>query len=122
MERAQFEQWLAAYGHAWESRDAPAAAALYTEDGSYQVTPFVEPLRGRAAILEYWREVARTEEKIHFGFEILAVTPDLGMAHWWASFVRVSPGAPTRLDGIFVIALDASGFCSSLREWWHKQQ
>jgi len=122
MERAEFERWLDAYGRAWEGRDAQAAAALYAEDGTYQVTPFVEPLRGRAAILEYWREVARTEENIQFGFEVLTVTAESGIAHWWASFVRVPPGMPTKLDGIFLIALDASGKCTSLREWWHKQQ
>jgi uncharacterized protein (TIGR02246 family) len=122
MERAAFERWLTAYGCAWEARDPDAAAALYAEDGTYQVTPFVEPLRGRQAILEYWREVARTEEKIRFGCEILAVTTECGIAHWWASFVRVPPGLPTKLDGVFLIALNSSGLCSSLREWWHKQQ
>lgn len=122
MELSEFQKWLDAYGRAWEARDPLAAAALYTESGSYQVTPFVEPLLGRQAILEYWREVARTEENIRFGSEILAVTKDSGIAHWWASFVRVPPGLPTKLDGIFVIALDAAGLCSSLREWWHKAQ
>jgi hypothetical protein len=122
MERAHFERWLTAYGRAWEARDAEAAAALYAEDGSYQVTPFVEPLRGRAAVLEYWREVARTEENIRFGFEIVAVTPEAGIAHWWAAFVRVPPGMPTKLDGIFVITLNGLGLCTRLREWWHKQQ
>jgi len=28
----------------------------------------------------------------------------------------------TKLDGIFLIELDAGGKCTSLREWWHKQQ
>jgi len=28
----------------------------------------------------------------------------------------------TKLDGIFLIELDMSGKCTSLREWWHKQQ
>ena len=122
MDRAHFESWLTAYGRAWEARDAQAAAALYAEDGTYQITPFVEPLRGRQAILEYWREVARTEKDIRFGCEILAVMAEYGIAHWWASFVRVPPGAATKLDGIFLITLDNAGLCSSLREWWHKQQ
>jgi len=122
MNRVDFERWLTAYGRGWEGRDAQAAAALYVEDESYQVTPFVEALRGRAAILEYWREVARTEENIRFGFEIVAVTPEGGVAHWWASFERVPPGMPTKLDGIFLITLDGAGLCTSLREWWHKQQ
>jgi uncharacterized protein (TIGR02246 family) len=88
---AAFKSWLEAYGRAWESRDPQAAAGLFAEDGTYQVTPFLEPMRGRKAILEYWSQVARTEEDIRFGYEILAVTPEINIARWWASFVRIPP-------------------------------
>jgi SnoaL-like domain len=117
-----FASWLDAYGHAWENRDPQAAAALFAEDGTYQVTPFLEPMRGKPAILEYWTNVAQTEQNIQFGYEILAVTPNHGIANWWASFVIVPPGLHTKLNGIFLISLDENGRCRSLREWWHKQQ
>lgn len=104
------------------ARNAEAAAALYADDGTYQVMPFEEPLRGPEAIFQHWSGVARTEKNIQFGYEILAVTSDHGIARWWASFVRVPPGLPTKLDGIFLITLDADGRCTSLREWWHKLQ
>jgi SnoaL-like domain len=84
-------------------RDPQAAAGLYADDGTYQVTPFQEPMRGRAAILDYWCGVAPTEQGIAFGCEILAVTEAYGIARWWASFVRMPPGLPTKLDGIFLI-------------------
>ncbi len=122
VELAAFRSWLGAYGRAWEARDPQAAAGFFTEDGTYQVTPFVEALRGRRAILEYWAEVARTEREIRFECEVLAVTPEAGIAHWRASFTRLPPGLKTALDGIFVISLDAAGCCTALREWWHKQQ
>jgi SnoaL-like domain len=117
-----FDDWLDSYGRAWESRNAQAAAALYAEDGTYQVTPFLEPIRGKQAILDYWTHVAQTQQNIHFGYEILAVTPEHGIAHWWASFVIVPQGLNTKLDGIFLISLDENGRCHSLREWWNKQQ
>jgi ketosteroid isomerase-like protein len=122
MDQASFHRWLHAYGHAWMGRDPKAAAALYTDDATYQVTPFDEPIRGRAAIYAYWDGVAKTQERIRFDFEVVAVTSEHGIAHWWASFVRVPPGLETKLDGIFLIALDADGRCQSLREWWHKLQ
>ena len=117
-----FKSWLDAYGKAWERRDAEAAAALYAEDGTYQVTPFLEPMRGRKAIFEYWLGVARTEEKVRFEYEILVSNAGTNIARWSASFVIVPQGLQTRLDGIFLIALDEQGRCKSLREWWHKQQ
>jgi hypothetical protein len=117
-----FKSWLDAYGQAWEKRNPEAAAALYTENGTYQVTPFLDPMRGRKAIFEYWSEVARTEEKIRFGYEILVANRELNVARWSASFVIFPPGLQTQLDGIFLISLDAEGRCKSLQEWWHKQQ
>jgi SnoaL-like domain len=117
-----FKSWLDAYAHAWENRDPEAATALFTEDGTYQVTPFLEPMRGRNAIFEYWSEVARTEENIRFGYEILVANPELNIAKWSASFIIVPLGLQTKLDGIFLISLDDEGHCKSLQEWWHKQQ
>ena len=122
MDHLAFQTWLEAYGHAWESRDPRAAADLYTEDGTYQVTPFVRPMCGRQAIFDYWSHVASTEKNIKFGYEILAVTPDQGIARWWASFVLDPPGLRTKLDGIFLVSLDTNNLCRTLREWWHKQQ
>jgi len=62
-----FASWLDAYGRVWTSRDPQAAADLFAEHGTYQVTPFLEPMRGRQAILEYWTNVADTEQNIQFG-------------------------------------------------------
>jgi SnoaL-like protein len=117
-----FKSWLDAYGQAWENRNPEAAAALFNESGTYQVTPFLEPMRGRKAIFEYWSEVARTEKDIRFGYEILVVRDEFNIARWSASFVRVPPGLQTKLDGIFLISLDDEERCKSLQEWWHKQQ
>ena len=117
-----FKSWLDAYGQAWESRNPEAAAALFAEDGTYQVTPFLEPLRGRKAIFQYWSEVSRTEENIKFAYEILAVNPARNIARWSASFLIIPQRLPTKLDGVFLISLDDQGRCKSLQEWWHKQQ
>jgi len=122
MTREAFAAWMDKYGRAWEARDAKAAAELYAENGTYQVTPFVEPMRGLAAIFEYWTHVAQTEENIQFEYEILALTPEHGIAQWSASFVIVPQQLKTKLDGIFVIVLDERGKCLRLREWWHKHQ
>jgi hypothetical protein len=117
-----FKSWLDAYGQAWENRNPEAATALFIENGTYQVTPFLEPMYGRKAIFEYWSEVARTEENIRFEYQILAANAEVNIARWSASFVRVPPGLQTQLDGIFLISLDEGGRCKSLQEWWHKQQ
>ena len=122
MTAEEFKSWLEAYGRAWMDRDAKAAADLFAQGGTYQVTPFEEPMHGRDAIYGYWRGITETEENIRFDFEILAADAEVGIAHWWASFVRIPPGSETRLDGIFLISLGPDGRCKSLREWWVKKQ
>jgi hypothetical protein len=122
MDETAFRTWLDAYGRAWQERNPQAAAELYAEGGTYQVTPFLVPMRGREAIRAYWNEVTATEKDISFSYEILVATEKFGIARWRASFERTPPGLKTKLDGIFLIELDISGKCTSLREWWHKQQ
>jgi hypothetical protein len=117
-----FKSWLDAYGQAWMNRNPEAATALLTEGGTYQVTLFLDPMRGRKAIFEYWSDVARTEEDIRFGYEILVENGQLNIPRWAASFVIIPHGLVTRLDGIFLVSLDGEGLCRSLQEWWHKEQ
>jgi len=118
----EFKSWLDAYGRAWGTRDENAAADLFADDAAYEETPFVEPLRGRAEIRAYWAHVARSQEHIKFGYEILSIVENDGIAHWWASFTRVPEKTRVNLDGIFVITLGLDGRCTSLREWWQRKQ
>lgn len=123
MTHHDLESWLDAYGRAWETRDADLVATLFTEDATYQETPFVEPMRGRAAIRDYWElKVVHTQEQVKFGYDILAAAEDTGIAHWWTSFVRVKSKSKVRLDGIFLLTFDADNRCRTLREWWVRQE
>lgn len=122
MTHEAFESWLDAYGRAWQTRDPEAAAALFTEDATYQETPFAEPMRGRAAILEYWSHVRRSQEQIRFSYEILTTSGSLGIARWWSSFVRIPSKETVKLDGIFVLTFSANNLCQKLREWWQRQE
>ncbi len=122
MDRATLENWLESYGRAWETRDPDAVAQLFTADALYRERPFTEPFRGRAAIHEYWtRVVARAQEDIEFGFEIVALVDDLGIARWWASFARIPSKQRVKLDGIFLLTFRGDNLCCELREWWHRQ-
>ena len=117
-----FGSWLDAYGRAWETRDPESAATLFTEDATYHETPFDEPMRGRAAILEYWSDVPRSQGDIRFSYEILAASERGGVAHWGAEFLRLPARTRVRLDGILLAELDGDGSCTEFREWWHRRE
>ncbi len=122
MDHDTFQTWINTLGRAWETRDADAAADLFTEDATYQENPFDEPLRGRDAIRRYWADLPREQDAISVQFEILEVTPTTGVARWMASFVRVPSGKYARLDGVLVASFDAGARrAHAFREWWHTQ-
>lgn len=121
MTRESFQSWLEDYGRAWQQRDPRAAVELFTEDATYQETPFVEAIRGRQALHAYWANVCRTQEDVRFGFEVLAAGEAGGLAHWWASFVRLPRRNRIALDGIFLIQLNTENRCTALGEWWHRK-
>ena len=123
MTHDELKSWLDTYGRAWETRDPELVVTLFTEDATYQETPFVEPMRGRVAIHEYWaQKVAQWQEDVRFGHEVLAVEGDTGIGHWWVSFVRIRTKSKVRLDGIFLLTFDRTRLCRTLREWWVRQE
>ena len=122
MDHESLKLWLDAYGRAWETRDPAAVVELFSEDATYQETPFSEPMHGRDAIRQYWVDsVENYQEQIHFESEILAIVGDVGIARWRASFVRVATGKGVRLDGVFLLTFSAQGLCRKLQEWWVRQ-
>lgn len=122
MKREALESWLRAYGLAWERRNPHAAVDLFAENAAYFVLPLTAPIRGQKELMKYWRHVTSTQEQIHFGFEILAAGPAVGIAHWWASFLRTSEKKRFQLDGVCVLSLNSDGRCTEFREWWHKRE
>lgn len=122
MDSSTFAEWVAALGRAWESKDADAAAKLFAEDAIYQEDSFGEPMRGREQIHAYWTEVPATQDQIVFNYEIITVSGETGVAHWWTSLVRIPSGARVRLDGVFVVTMDTHHRGKVFREWWQKQE
>jgi hypothetical protein len=118
----EFRSWLESYKRAWETRDPEAAASLFAEMAVYQEAPFRDPMRGRETVRAYWEHIPRTQDDVHFQFDVLAVAGDTGIAHWWASFQRIPAGGRVHLDGIASVILDGDGKCRLFREWWHKRE
>lgn len=114
-------EWLAGYEEAWESLDADKAAALFTEEATYQENPHAEPFRGRQGVHDYWSTVTADQQDVDFSYDVLAVTERTGIAHWRSEFTQKSSGSNVVLDGVFVLEFTPEGLCSSLREWWHVQ-
>lgn len=120
MDQQTFQAWIDTLGRAWETRDAAAAADLFTEDATYHENPLDEPLRGREAIRRYWADLPRAQEDIAVRFEILEVTAQTGVARWTASFKRLPTGQRAQLEGVLIASFEGdSRRAHAFREWWH---
>ncbi len=118
---AGLSEWLDAYGSAWQTRDAEAAAALFTEDAVYQWGPFGRKLRGRVMIREAWAEAVEDQDNISFGYEVMSATQNGGIVRWWVSTDQPSEQVRSQAEGIFRLAFDEEGLCTSLEEWWNSK-
>jgi hypothetical protein len=118
----ELDGWLDAYGRAWERQDTDAFVGLFTEDALYFWGPWGEPLRGHAEIRAKTDEKVGEQEDIHFGHDVLAITPDeRGIARWWVSLRVKGEGAIEENEGIFLVTLAADGRCTDFREWWNSR-
>ena len=113
------DEWLARYASAWREKDAPAAAALFTEDGVYRDHPFGPPHTGRAGVEEYWRNVTATQEavELRYGAAICSEDRRRAAAEFWVTML--TSGEPVTLSGILYLRFDGNGLCEELREAWH---
>jgi ketosteroid isomerase-like protein len=119
---AGLTEWLDAYGRAWEERDAEQAAGLFTEDAIYQWGPFGRKLRGRVMIREAWADAVETQANVKFGYEVLTATGRGGIARWWCSMDVPGQKVRSDIEGIFRLAFEDSGLCTSLEEWFNSKQ
>lgn len=119
--QATVAAWLKGYKEAWETLDADKAAALFTEDATYRDEPYAEPYQGRKGIHDYWATVTGDQKDVHFTYEVLSVSGNIGIAHWHSEFTQKSSGSGIVLDGIFVLEFTPEGLCRNLKEWWHIQ-
>jgi hypothetical protein len=117
----RFEDWLERYRNAWETRDPDAAQAIFTEDATYQVTPFREPEMHRAGIRAYWVRATSDQRNVQFGSRMLASNGDTGICRWNVQFDLESEGSTVEIDGIFVFTLTNEGLCREFQEWWHER-
>ena len=118
---AGLSEWLDAYGSAWQARDAEAASALFTEDAVYQWGPFGRKLRGRLMIREAWAEAVEDQDNINFGYEVMSATQQGGIVRWWCSADQPSAQLRNHIEGIFRLAFDEEGLCTSLEDWWNSK-
>ena len=112
------QEWIDAYGRAWEERDADAAAAIFTPDALYRDHPMQPPHTGQDGVHSYWSNVTSTQDqvKVRWGVPVAAADGSRAAVEWWVTMLN--GGAEVTLTGILYLRFAADGRCEELREAW----
>jgi hypothetical protein len=118
MEREEVQGWLDRYVAAWKSYDREQIAELFAEDAEYRDRPFAEPVRGRAAVVEFWLEGPDEPGTYEGDYSPVAIDGNIAVAVGSSTY-RAADGSIDKVyDNCFVMRFDAGGRCSSYTEWF----
>ena len=119
LDTSTFENWLTIYFNAWEEGNPELITDTFSEDGSYNVTPFTDRLKGKAEIYKYWAEGTQQEEEIDSttSYEIIVVKDNTGFAKWQAQFNKKKKGVCVRLDGVMEVVFNEALQVTIFNEW-----
>jgi ketosteroid isomerase-like protein len=112
-DRAGVEGWIEAYERAWRTAGTEALAGLFSEDATYRMSPYEEPVRGLGAIGALWeRERAGPDEGFEMKHEVVAVDGDAAVAR-----IEVQYATGAQYRDLWVIRFGADGRCREFEEW-----
>jgi hypothetical protein len=113
------DDWVEAYRVAWETRDADAAAALFTPDATYRENIFEEPNVGTDGIRQYWSKVTEFQTDVSVRMGRPFVDGSRVAVEFWTN-MKVA-GDDATLPGCLLLDFDEEWKCTRLREYWHYQ-
>jgi hypothetical protein len=117
--RSSFERLIETFGRGWESSQPAVMAEVFVEEGTFVPSAFEPPIRGRAAIAEYWRDVPLEQAAITFrSGEIFTAGP------WFATeftctFRRIRTGEWMQVSGALFCETAAEKI-SEMRMYWDR--
>ncbi|HEX4059306.1 MAG TPA: nuclear transport factor 2 family protein [Galbitalea sp.] len=107
--------WMADYRKAWESNDPSEIGALFTDDALYYSEPFIEPSRGREAIIAEWLKRQDAPGGFTFTWHPLAIANDIAFVQGETDYGDV------KYSNLWVIRLSPDGRATEFTEWWMDQ-
>jgi hypothetical protein len=114
-----FERLLSEFGKAWEAGLPAAMAAVFTDDGAFFPGPFEEPMRGRAAIADYWSDVPREQSAISFRYGEIFVAGPWFATEFKCTYRRIRTGEWIEISGALFCETGAENV-TEMRMYWDR--
>lgn len=111
--RAGVERWVEAYERAWRAAGTDLLNRLFSEDATYRISPYEEPVIGLDAIAARWeRERVGPDEEFSMTREVVAVDRDTAVAR-----IEVAYATGAEYRDLWIISFAADGRCREFEEW-----
>jgi ketosteroid isomerase-like protein len=113
MDRDDVQRWVAAYEASWRTPGTESLTAIITEDATYLVSPWAEPVTGLAALAELWdAEREGADEEFTMSSEVVAVDGQTAVVRAEVAYAR----GETWRD-LWLLRFDEDGRCRAFEEW-----
>jgi hypothetical protein len=110
---SRIDIWLTAYVAAWASNRPADVTALFATDAEYRSYPWGEPVRGAAAIAEWWLRTSDAPDDHRFSWSLLGVD---GPRHFVQGRTVYTDGRT--YENLWVVDLAEDGRASAFTEWY----
>jgi ketosteroid isomerase-like protein len=118
-QKAIYAALVEAFGSAWEKGDGAAIAATFAEEGVFVASPFDRPLRGRAAIRDYWKDIPKEQAEIQFKSGEIFVAGPWFSTEFKCVFRRRRTGQHVDVRGAIFCETEGELF-TEMRMYWHR--
>jgi hypothetical protein len=112
-----YQRWLTDLGKAWVDLDPKNAVNLFSKDVEYYELATSNPCENWETVFNLWKIIPTNQKDVAFGFDIIAISESLCVAHWRVERTMVPQNTKQKIDGIFVLKLNNDGLCNYFKQW-----
>ena len=118
----QLLHWQDGFVRAWEGQDTDLFLTLFTEDATYQDTPYTVPFKAHD-FRAFWDGLAREQSDNAMRFtESHVLGKGKALAIWTCETTTLRRGGQRcEASGVMMLDFAPDGRCRRLREWQHGQ-
>jgi len=120
MTEGRIKSWLDNIVRIWVTKKPDEVVDLVSDKFIWHDAPFDTPITTKKDLQKEWQTVF-DHDNIQVSYEILTREGDVAIAHWHATFTRISSKEKVELDGIYKVVLDDEGRCVEFHQWYNSR-
>jgi ketosteroid isomerase-like protein len=117
--RVVYSGMIEQFGNAWEQGAPDRITEAFTEDAVFLPSPFDAPIKGTAAIAEYWNDIPVEQAEVSFRFGEIFVAGPWFSTEYKCTFRRRRSGQMIDVRGALFCETH-EGKIAEMRMYWHR--